>query len=363
VHIIFIRHYGKDGSGMIKKYFLRANTADGEANLIYDNLKGISDIIVICGKSRTAKNRLLTRLAFLLSERGKVVEGIMCPFDIGVYEGVVIREDKFAIFDEQCAGGIAGEKVFLDEYFKLEPELAGCDEELIRQKAKWAYENLYKTYSDAKLIHDDWEKVYIDNMDFDRLNHFGNQVISRLIAEKRGSLDGQRRTGFFGASTPDGTVNYIDGLTAELKNRYFIKGRPGTGKSTFLKKLASCAERNGYDTEVYYCSFDKKSLDMVVVRDLSFAVFDSTAPHEVFPTRNGDGVLDFYAEAGLFGIDEKHSGKLKYISQKYANKIKQGLGYLRLGNSFESELEFYYSRVLNEEGLCVLADKIARKLV
>lgn len=348
---------------MIKKYFLRGNTASGEVNLIFNNLKGISDIIILKGASSTAKNRILNRIAFLLSEKGKLVEGIMNPFDVGAYEGVIVRQDKFAIFDEKCAKGINAEEIDLDGFLCGKPDIADDEAELLKQKSKWAYENLYKSYSDAKSIHDDWEKIYVRNMDFKRLNNYTDGVISQLINTRKGSLEGRRSTGFFGASTMDGSVNYIEALTEGLDNRYYIKGRPGTGKSTFLKKLASVAEKNGYDTEVYYCSFDEKSLDMVIVRDLSFAVFDSTAPHEVFPTRNGDGILDFYTESGLFGVDEKYSDELEFISKKYANKIKQGIAYLRLGNCFESELEFYYGRIINEDAICVQADKILRRLV
>lgn len=345
---------------MIKKYFLRANTADGEVNLIYENLKGITEIIVLNGRSRTAKNRLLTRIAFIMSERGKLVEGIMCPYDIGVYEGIIIREDKLAIIDEDCAKGLKCTIKNLDDYFYAKSELSAEEEELIRQKAKWAYENLYKIYADAKVIHDEWEKIYVDNMDFNRLDSYTKGIISQLIKGRYNVLEGQRSTGFFGASTPDGSVNYIEGLTADIKNRYFIKGRPGTGKSTFLKKLAFVAEKNGYDTEVYYCSFDRKSLDMVVIRDLSVAVFDSTAPHEVFPSKTGDGILDFYTESGLFGVDEKHSNELCRIAKVYSHKIKQGLAYLRLGCSFESELELYYESITDFDAISVLADKIIR---
>ncbi|MBE7016376.1 MAG: hypothetical protein E7417_06145 [Ruminococcaceae bacterium] len=345
---------------MVKKYFLRANTAEGDVNLIYENLKGISEIIVIKGRSRTAKNRLLTRIAFILSERGKLVEGIMCPFDIGVYEGIIIREDRLAIIDESCAKGLKGSEKNLDECFCSKPEITDLEEELIRQKAKWAFENLYKTYADAKTIHDEWEKIYIDNMDFSRIDSYTKGIISQLIKGKHNVLEGQRSTGFFGASTPDGSVNYIEGLTEDIKNRYYIKGRPGTGKSTFLKKLAFAAEKNGYDTEVYYCSFDRKSLDMVIIRDLSVAVFDSTAPHEVFPSRSGDGLLDFYTESGLFGTDEKYSKELKRIADRYSNKVKQGLAYLRLGCCFESELEMYYEGIIDYGAVSVLADKIIR---
>lgn len=348
---------------MIKKYFLRANTAEKEANLLCENLKGIDEIITVKTRSRKAGNRLLTRIAHLISEKGLTVEGIMSPYEVGCYEGLIIREKGFGIFDEHLARGVKGDILDLDCFAKSRLMISDEEEALLCQKTKGAYENLYNSYKEAKLIHDEWEKIYIDNMDFDRLNSYTKGVMAQLITSKKGNQEGYRRTGFFGASTPDGTVNYIEALTKDMDKRYFIKGRPGTGKSTFLKRLAAFAEKNGYDTEVYYCSFDKNSLDMVVVKDLSLAVFDSTPPHELFPARNGDGVLDFYTESGLFGVDENLAEELKYVSERYALKIKQGLGYLRLGNSFDSELQFYYSRDIDDEGICALADKIIRQLV
>ena len=345
---------------MIIKYFLRANTATGEANLIYDNLKGIKDIIVIEGKSRKAKKKLFARIASVLDERGKSIEGIMSPFDVLAYEGLIIREDGVAILDERCARNIKGERMNLDRY---QPgKLSAEDEELLIQKAKTAYDNLYEAYSQAKKIHDQWERIYVENMDFDALNGYTDGVISQLILSRKGSLEGQRRTGFFGASTPDGSVNYIGGITENISKRYFIKGRPGTGKSTFLKKLAAVTEKNGYDTEVYYCSFDRNSLDMVVVRDLDFAVFDSTAPHQVFPERDGDRILDFYTESGLSGTDEAFESQLEWVSGLYANKIRQGIANLRLGLCYESELEFYYEQMTDEDSVCIAADKIVRKI-
>ncbi|MBO4554767.1 MAG: hypothetical protein J5713_03205 [Clostridia bacterium] len=76
--------------------------------------------------------------------------------------------------------------------------------------------------------------------------------------------------GFFG--------NYED----ELKDKnkvILLKGGPGTGKSTMLKRLAKEAETRGFDVELWYCSGDPKSLDGVCIKDLNVAVVDATAPH------------------------------------------------------------------------------------
>lgn len=63
---------------------------------------------------------------------------------------------------------------------------------------------------------------------------------------------------------------------------YVLKGGPGTGKSTFMKKIASSfCEKSAY-VECIHCSSDPHSLDGVIIgRDeKKVAVIDGTAPHE-----------------------------------------------------------------------------------
>ncbi|WP_054860951.1 hypothetical protein [Gracilibacillus sp. JCM 18860] len=79
-----------------------------------------------------------------------------------------------------------------------------------------------------------------------------------------------------------------------MTKRYFIKGRAGSGKSTLLKKVVSASKERGFDIEVYHCGFDPESVDMVVIRELSVCLFDSTDPHEYFPKRKGDEIVDLY---------------------------------------------------------------------
>ena len=64
---------------------------------------------------------------------------------------------------------------------------------------------------------------------------------------------------------------------------------------------------------------------MVVCRELNFCVFDSTAPHEKFPERPNDEILDFYIESGLEGIDEKYRNELNEIKKAYDTLIKSGV--------------------------------------
>lgn len=69
----------------------------------------------------------------------------------------------------------------------------------------------------------------------------------------------------------------------ELQNKdrvALLKGGPGTGKSTLMKKVVSAVKKAGLDYELWYCSGDPSSLDGVYIKDLDRAVVDATAPHD-----------------------------------------------------------------------------------
>ena len=184
-------------------------------------------------------------------------------------------------------------------------------------------------------------------MDFEKLNGLTEKLKSIFFGEIFLNKKADVRHRFLGAATPIGAVDYVPSLTEGIRKRYFLKGRPGSGKSTLLKKLASAAENRGFDVEIYHCGFDPNSLDMVIVRELGIAIFDSTAPHEYFPTREGDEIVDLYNAAILPGTDEIYSEQIKDISTRYRNKMDDGTAHLALAKKLHDELEVIYREAID----------------
>lgn len=348
---------GKGLMLMVKKYFARANTSAGCINLMKKNLGDIKTTYKLSGESRAVKGEIIKEAAEKAEEKYSGVECVYSPFDIGVPEGLIIRDIKTAVLDEACAEDIK-------ESCCIDCSIAAGGEytKKLKARAEAAYAELYRVYGEAKEIHDEWEKIYISEMNFNKLGGYSDGLIKQLIGDRKGGSGTYNRERFFGASTPDGSVNYIDNITENLASRYFIKGRPGTGKSTFLKRLARAANEAGFDAELYYCSFDKDSLDMVLVPELSFCVFDSTAPHEMFPESSRDSILDFYEESGLSGTDEKFSRELEDVSERYRQRIAEGLCYLRLGNLYEKESEAYLQKMADERIVKQISEELFAKL-
>lgn len=85
---------------------------------------------------------------------------------------------------------------------------------------------------------------------------------------------------FLGRPTGNGFSTHI----FELVNsgRYFtyiLKGGPGTGKSTLMKRIAY----EQAEQEIYRCSSDPDSYDAVVLPRSNVMIIDGTAPHTIDP--------------------------------------------------------------------------------
>jgi predicted NACHT family NTPase len=179
-------------------------------------------------------------------------------------------------------------------------------------------------------------------MDFKKADQLTNKLIDKFFGKIKVNKQSDIRHRFLGAATPKGAVDFVPNLTEEIPKRCFIKGRPGSGKSTLLKKLASGAEERGIDVEVYHCGFDPNSLDMVIFRELGIAIFDSTAPHEYFPSRDGDEIIDMYELLIIVGTDEIYEDTLKSIASAYKNKMEQATKWLAKAKQYHDELETIY---------------------
>lgn len=86
-----------------------------------------------------------------------------------------------------------------------------------------------------------------------------------------------QRAYFLGGATPNGFETAFWREQAACYG-FYLKGGPGTGKSTLMKKVAAAFSEER--VSVYACASDPRSLDAVVLEDRGVFIADATAPHE-----------------------------------------------------------------------------------
>jgi hypothetical protein len=92
---------------------------------------------------------------------------------------------------------------------------------------------------------------------------------------------------FPGNNTPLGFYSHYQNGIAGLDQVYILKGGPGVGKSSLMRKIGLAMLERGFDVEFWQCSSDNDSLDGVVIPSISTAIIDGTPPHNIDPKYPG----------------------------------------------------------------------------
>ncbi|MFE8697774.1 PRK06851 family protein [Cytobacillus sp. FJAT-53684] len=358
-------------AGKILNYFAGGNTARGFYSLYESNLQGLDRLFILKGGPGTGKSSLMKAIGTEWAEKGYDIEYLHCSSDNDSIDGVIIPALKVGIVDgtaphviEPKAPGAIEEYVNLGEAWDSNA-LALQKEKIlqINQRVSQLFETAYCKFAEALKIHDEWEKIYIENMDFGKADQLKNKLLQQFYGEIHLNKKSDVRHRFLGAATPKGAVDFVPNLTEGLSKRYFVKGRAGTGKSTLLKKLAAEAEKRGFDIEIYHCGFDPHSLDMIIVRELGLAIFDSTSPHEYFPSRAGDEIIDTYEYMVIPGTDEIFAEQISEISKQYKAKMKEAISYLAQAKAQRDELEAIYIQAMDFKIVDRLKDEIRTEII
>lgn len=333
-------------------YFAGGNTSRGFYSLFDSSLEGLERVFILKGGPGGGKSTLMKEIGEEWLKDGYDVQFIHCSLDPDSLDGVIIPNLHVGIVDgtaphviEPKTPGAVEEYVNLGEAWDIE-ELSRQKDEIIRLIDEIAnkFQQAYASFAEALSIHDDWEKIYIDKMDFVKADKLSDSIIHTFFKKMELKKESDVRHRFLGAATSKGAVDFVENLTADgIHKRYFIKGRPGSGKSTMLKKIAAEGKRRGFDLEIYHCGFDPNSLDMVIIRELGLAIFDSTAPHEYFPSRDNDEIIDMYELLIEPGTDEMFSEEIEEVRNKYKDKMAEAIGCLTEAKSLHDDLETIYT--------------------
>lgn len=148
---------------------------------------------------------------------------------------------------------------------------------------------------------------------YNGINYYYNQL-------KGGFLVKDIRRMFFGGNTANGFYSFHDNIVDDDRTMlYILKGMPGGGKSSLMKRIGKYMKEEGFTIEFHHCPSDPESLDSILIKELRIAIVDGTAPHTMDPVY--PGLKDKIIDLGQFIDSQKLAkNKDKIIEAKLNNK-------------------------------------------
>ncbi|MGE5571941.1 MAG: PRK06851 family protein [Bacillota bacterium] len=169
---------------------------------------------------------------------------------------------------------------------------------------------------------------------------------------------------FPGANTPEGFFSFYEYVIGPDANKILIvKGGPGVGKSTLMRKIGQRFLDMGYDVEFCCCSSDNDSLDGAVVPDLGLALIDGTAPHVVDPKNPGavDEIInlgDFWNEKAL----RASRREIMEANREVARLFERAFRYLKEAKVVHDDWEACYTEALDVGYANCMVDEVKRDI-
>ena len=171
---------------------------------------------------------------------------------------------------------------------------------------------------------------------------------------------------FAGNNTAEGFFSYFDYIMnlEEANHYYILKGGPGVGKSSFMKKFASNMASLGHAIEYVHCSSDRESYDAIVVPALKIGFVDGTAPHTIDPKY--PGAVDEIINLGFFFDGSKivdHKKEVIQASKEKTQTYKSAYRYLAAASLILEDVNWVYDTLTDDLKFYRICEEVINDLL
>lgn len=347
-------------SAHIKKMFPGAVTSQGFYSYYqYMIDQNANHIFVIKGGPGVGKSSFMKKIAQFMLERGYDLEYHCCSSDNGSIDGVVIPELSIALLDgttphivDPKNPGAVDEIINLGDYWN-EDMLKQSREEikLCNQKVSNYFQRAYFALKEAKIALDEWKYYTSAYQNWNQINQMTLKV-EREIFKLTPKNEGNERHLFAWGHTPQGKTEYIDSLIKDTESLYILIGQPGTGKSTFLSKIAERARTFGLNVEYYHNTLNPQQLDLIILLDLRIALVVNSEPYAYTPNYGGTIVtLDFELSVNCDQLMIDCEEEIVDCQIRVNQHIARALRHSKKAKATHDLLETYYVPAMNFNGI------------
>lgn len=352
-----------------KRYFLASYTGKGYVDFFKQTVDSLDYMYVLKSVPGNGRTNLLENIAAHFLAIGEEVDFIHRPTKADALHGIILRTRNLGIIDGTAPTVLEPILPYIDgEYVDLTQAVTSSqleeNKDKIRQLKKQQtdhYEQYTKTRAKIHSLHDDMEEFYSGQLDIPAANKLAMNMIESIfgtsIKDKVSTIEKR----FFEANRDSDRIDFVEELTKECHKRYFITGGPGTGKSVLMKKISAAAIERGYDIEHYHCGLEPDSLDLIIIRELGFAAFDSTPPHERQPNREGDQVVDM---SDLLKIDPRdyYEAEIQAVNTTSEKIMQQNKRHLEKAEQAEKKIGQLYGAAIDPEKMKEIERKLLERI-
>ncbi|WP_088189223.1 PRK06851 family protein [Desulfosporosinus sp. FKA] len=335
---------------VVKKMFPGAVTSKGFFS--YYNYIIETDalhIFIIKGGPGVGKSTFMKKIADNISKLGYDIEYHCCSSDNNSIDGLVIPALGVALLDGTAPHivdpknpGAVDEIINLGDYWdeniiqKAKPEIMRCNYQVGRY-----FQASYYALMEAQLAMDEWEFYVKEHQNWHAINQMTLSVENDIFGSGN-TGHGKERHLFAWAHTPQGKTQFIDTLLQDTSALYLLKGQPGTGKSTFLKRIAERAITYGLNVEYYHNTLDPAKLDLIIMPDLHKAMCAVSEPYEYTPQLNCKQItLDFDQSVDMAGLNN-FSSDIEDCRERVNKNIQRAIKNSSRAKATHDLMESYY---------------------
>ena len=306
-------------------------------------------IMIIKGGPGVGKSSFMRSIAEEMGQRGFDAELLQCSSDNGSLDGVVFPQIQVAMIDGTAPHivdpknpGCVDEIIHLGDFWHEEGMLRGKEAVLtLNQEVGRLFARAYRFLRAAKEIREAQVQLSQAGFDAGRANILAEMLIEEFLGGKPVALTpgGSRRL-FASAITPMGPDNHLETVFGRAKKLTVIKGRPGSGRSTLLGKVARAAVERGLAAEEYYCGFDPQRLEHLLLPETGIGFITVNEYHH-FGEESADRTVEMdgcLAREVLLGYERAAEDGRRLFDEL----LDRAVACIKLAKETHDRMEQYY---------------------
>ena len=140
-----------------------------------------------------------------------------------------------------------------------------------------------------------------------------------------------------------------------------LKGGPGSGKSSLMKRVLKYALDHNHEVEIIPCASDPTSIDAFIDKTADFAMMDGTSPHTEDPSLPGANHHILYT-GDLWDTEYlwQYSSKIKSLNGRIGDYHKGACSYIKAASALLYENLEYSRKHINKGAVSNFAKEICQ---